>query len=95
MKTREAYLEKLEAQFEEWRAKAEVLKAKADKARTQAKIDYEKELTEIRAKQEAVQEKMKDLKDVGTGAWEDLRKGVESAWNEFTKAVDDASGRLK
>ena len=40
MDKRKAYIEKLEAQLEEWDAKIDLLKAKSKKAKAEAKIEY-------------------------------------------------------
>ena len=48
---RKAYEEKLEAQLKEWSAQVALLKAKADNARADAKIEYYKIVDTLQHKQ--------------------------------------------
>ena len=54
MGKKEAYIEKLEAQLREWSSKIDELKARADKAKADVKLEYEKQIGELRTKQETV-----------------------------------------
>jgi hypothetical protein len=38
---------------------------------------------------------MEKLRDAGGDAWEDLKKGVESAWQSMENAVQAAKARFK
>ena len=55
MGLKEAYQEKLEAQLKEWSAKFNELQAKAEIAKADAKIELQKHLQTLQAKQEAAQ----------------------------------------
>src|SRR5712664_3321776 len=83
-----AYISKLEAQMKEWEAELDRLKAKAQKAVAQGRINYEKQLNESGAKREALRRKVEELKKSGEDRWEALKAGVEGAWNEFKSSVD-------
>jgi len=87
MSIKDAYLEKMEAQLREWGAKIDELKAKADKAEAGAKIEGMKQLDSLKAKRDAAQSKLGEIKAAGEEAWEILKTGVESAWSEL-KAGD-------
>ena len=54
MGKKEAYIEKLEAQLREWSSKIDELQARADKAKADVKLEYEKQIGELRTKQETV-----------------------------------------
>jgi len=95
MNLKEAYEKKLQAQLDEWSAKIEVLKAKADKVKADARVDYSKQLEELRIKKNAANAKLAELKKAGDEAWEDLKTGVESAWDSLGKAVKAAAARFK
>jgi chromosome segregation ATPase len=92
---RKAYEKKLDAQLNELNAQIELLKAKADKAKVEAKIDYYKTLEALQHKQNDVREKLKELKTAGDEAWEDIKTGAEKAWAEVKTAYHDASSRFK
>ena len=92
MGLKEAYQEKLEAQFKEWSAKVMELQAKTEMAKADAKIELHKHLQTLKAKQEVAQQKLKELKEAGADAWEkakpDLEKALEnlkSAWESIKK----------
>jgi chromosome segregation ATPase len=93
MGRKEAYIEKLEAQLREWSSKIDELKARADKAKTDVKLEYEEKIGELRARQETVRNKLQELKDSSGEAWEGIRDGLEKAWDELKNAVSGALDR--
>lgn len=95
MSLKDAYLEKMEAQLREWGAKIDVLKAKADKAEAGAKIEYMKQLDSLKAKRDAAQTKLGEIRAAGEEAWESLKTGVEGAWSELKAAIDSAATKFK
>jgi hypothetical protein len=92
---RKAYEEKLDAQLKEWSAQIALLKARADNAKADAKIDYYKTIEALQRKQNDAREKLRELKAAGDEAWEDLKKGAEKAWAEVKIAYHDATSRFK
>jgi predicted nuclease with TOPRIM domain len=88
MGLKEAYQEKLEAQLKEWSAKAKELQAKAETAKAEVKVELQKHLEGLRAKQEAAQEKLKEIKETGAHAWEKAKPGVEKAMSDLNSAWD-------
>lgn len=95
MGLRQAYEEKMDAQLQEWGAKFEELRAQADKAEADAKIQLYAQIEALRAKQVAAAKKLRHLKEAGEDSWEDIRAGVESAWGELGKAVDTTISNFK
>ena len=85
MNSREAYVQKLKAKLDEWNATIDKLQEKADQAEAGAKIAYEKQLADLRAKREDVDEKLSEMEQAGESAWEDLKQGLENSW-EILKA---------
>ncbi|MBI5591286.1 MAG: coiled coil domain-containing protein [Deltaproteobacteria bacterium] len=96
---RKAYEEKLEAQLEEWNAQIALLKAKADKAKAEAKaeakIEYYKSIEALEHKQEAAGTKLRELKAAGDEAWESLKTGAEKVWDEVKTAYHNAASKFK
>jgi hypothetical protein len=92
---RKAYEEKLDAQLDEWNVQIELFKAKADKAKAEAKIEYYKTIEALQRKQNDAKAKLGELKTAGDEAWEDLKTGAEKAWAEVKAAYHDASSRFK
>ncbi len=92
---RDAYVQKLKAKMDEWNAEIDKIEAKADQAEAESKIEYEKQLKDLRAKRKDVEDKMAKLQQAGDGAWEDLKIGIESAWDSLGNAVKSAASRFK
>ncbi len=94
MGKKEAYEKKIEAQLKEWKIDIDKMKAKADKADAEAKLEYYKQIEDLRTKQEAAQKKLTELKSTGEAAWEDLKAGIDLAWSSLGEAVKSAKSRF-
>ena len=92
---KKAYEEKLDAQLKEWSAQIALLRAKADNAKADAKIEYYKTIEALQRKQNEARTKLHELTAAGDEAWEDLKAGVEKAWTEVKTAFHDAASRFK
>lgn len=87
---KDAYVAKMEAQMNQWGAQLKEMKAKAEKAAAQGRIDFQHKLEETRVeeKQEVARRKLDELKVAGEDRWEALKAGVEGAWTELRSSVD-------
>ena len=92
---KKAFEEKFEAQLKEWSAEIALLKAKADKAKAEVKIDYYKTLETLQVKQDAARTKLKELRSAGDDAWEDVKAGAENVWTEIKSVFQNAASRFK
>ena len=92
---RKAYEEKIDAQLEEWNAQIALLKARADKAKAEAKIEYYKTIEALQHRQDEARAKLHELKTAGDEAWEDLKTGAEKAWAEVKTAFHEAAAKFK
>ena len=90
-----AYQEKIETQLKGFAAKIEELVAKGEKAKEEAKLKYAQQIEALRAKQESVRQKLQGLKEPGGAAWDDLKKGIDSAIGDLKDAVQSAVARFK
>ncbi len=95
MSQKEAYQEKLKAQLDEWSADLDKLKARAEKAEAGLKIEYHNEIEQLRAKKEAVEQKLSELKNASEDAWEDIKAGIETSWDSLSQAIKSAVSRFK
>ncbi len=95
METKEAYKEKIEAQLREWGAKIEELRSKADQAKADAKIEYMKQVEELRKKRELAQGKLEELRSASDEAWDAIKVGVEKASADLKSAIDSAISKFK
>jgi nucleotide-binding universal stress UspA family protein len=94
-KKRKAYAEKLEAQLKEWGTEIDILKAKAEKAKAEAKIKYYESIQDLRAKQESLGQKLQELKGPGGEAWEEVKTGVDRAVKDLKEAFKRAQSKWK
>ena len=92
---RKAYEEKLDAQLKEWNAQIALLKAKAENAKADAKIDHYKTMETLQAKQDAARTTLQELRSAGDDAWEDLKSGAENVWTELKTAFQRAASRFE
>jgi hypothetical protein len=86
MKTNEVEVGKMEAQLKQWGVKLDDLVAKADQAGTEAKADYRKHIDDLRAKYQAAESKLDELKAASTDKKDTIKHGFESAWSEVEVA---------
>lgn len=82
MGLKEAYQEKIEAQLNEWSAKIKELKAKAEQAKADRKIELQKTVDDLRARKEAARKKLDEVKRAGADTWEKLRSDTDKALEE-------------
>ena len=92
---RKAYEEKIDAQLEEWSAQIALLRARADKAKAEAKIEYHETIEALQHRQDEARAKLHELKTAGDEAWEDLKTGAEKAWAEVKTAFHEAAAKFK
>ena len=95
MSIKETYQQKLKAQLDEWSAEIDKLKAKADKAEADTKLEYYEKVEDLREKQAAANAKLTGLITASDDAWEDLKAGAESAWLALGESVKSATSRFK
>ncbi len=86
MQAHEAHVGKMEAQLKQWGAKLDELVAKTKEVGAEAKVEYRKGIDDLKAKHQAAQAKLDELKAAGGEKWESLKAGVESVWGEVEAA---------
>ncbi len=92
---RKAYEEKFDAQLKEWNAQISLLRAKADNARADAKIDYYKTIDAFEHKEKEARTKLQELKTAGDEAWEAVKAGMEKIWAEVKEAYQEGASTYK
>ncbi|MCG6879073.1 MAG: hypothetical protein LJE96_08020 [Deltaproteobacteria bacterium] len=95
MSSKDAYVQKLHAKLDEWNAQIDKMKAKADQAEADSRIEYNKRIGELREKRSETKEKLEALREAGEGAWEDLKSGVQLAVESMEQALNSAKARFK
>jgi hypothetical protein len=94
MGLKEAYQEKMEAQLKEWTAKLNEYKAKADKAGADVKIQMYAHIDQLKAKKEALQQKLDEVKAASGDSWEALKAGSEKILEETKKTWEGMKSKF-
>lgn len=94
MEDRNAYQGDMEAKLQEWGAKLDEMKVKADQAGADTKAQLDKQIKELTTKREAMQQNLAELKASGDEAWESLKAGMKGAWDELTAAFEEAASKF-
>jgi hypothetical protein len=92
---RKAYEEKLDAQLDEWKAQIALLKAKADKAKAEAKIEFYKTIEALQRKQDEARAKLHELKTASDEEWEEHKTNTEKALEAFQTAFHGGAEMFK
>ncbi|MBN2365999.1 MAG: coiled coil domain-containing protein [Calditrichaeota bacterium] len=95
MKDRQMYIDKLSAQLKEWDAEISKLEAKADKVKADARIEYEKQITDLQNKKLEVKNRIGEIREAGEDAWEELKEGAEKSIQTMKNALNNALSRFK
>lgn len=95
MSEREQYIEKAKARLDQWTAEIDKLKAKAEEADADAKIEYDKQIDELRAQRDEAENKIKELQEASDEAWSDMKSGFDKAWDSMSGAFQSALARFK
>lgn len=94
MSKKEAFESKMDAQLREWNAEIEKLKARADRARADTKIEYYNRIEDLEARRQAARSKLEDMKSSGESAFENLKSGAEKAWKDLGDAMESARSEI-
>ena len=92
---KDAMLEKAEARMKQIDAEVDRLKAKAQEADADRKLELERQLSDLMGKRETFKSRVQDLKNAGEDALSDLSDGFEQAWTTLSDALDSAKTRFQ
>ena len=95
MSIKNDYQKKIEAQLHQWEAEINLLKAKAQNTEADAKINYQKNLEELKLKKGVAIKRLQEIKTSGAEAFEDLKEGAYKASAELKHGIDSALSHLK
>lgn len=99
MSSREDYLKKMKAQFDEWNYKWTIernkLEAKAQKAGSDVKRKYDQRIQELRHRRDDMKQRLGQIDTASENAWEDLKQGAEKAWETLNEALKKAKSHFE
>ncbi len=95
MEIQSAYKQKMEAQLNEWSAQINLLEAKMDNVGAEMRVKRAEELHELRSKQKAAMEKMRELGRSTGEAWEQVKLAADKMWADLKTGLTDAQSKFK
>jgi len=95
MAEKDDYIAKAKARLDQWNAEIEKLQAKAAEAETDAKIEYDKQIAELRKQRDEGEAKLKEMREASDDAWQDMKSGFDSAWDSVSNAFEKAMARFR
>ena len=94
MSDREAYRQKLEARLDEWKAQIAELEAKAKGASADARIEYDKQIDQLKEQWKDAQARLAEMSEKQGDAWSDMKAGLDAAWDDMSAAMKKAYERF-
>ncbi len=95
MSKRDAYIEKLKAQLNEWNADVKKWEAKAKGAQADMRIEYEKQLEVFRRQRDQAIEQMRQVQSAAGDAGLELVHGADEAWTKTREAFAKARSHFQ
>lgn len=90
MTTREAYVERLEAQLERWNQEVSRWEAQARAMRFEARGQCSRHLAALQAQREHARCNLHLLRNASTAAWAGVARGTDQAWERMRHAIAQA-----
>ncbi|MDX1605780.1 MAG: hypothetical protein R3202_06275 [Candidatus Competibacterales bacterium] len=91
---KDAYQQKLQAQLDEWRADIDKLRARAEQAEADTRLELQQQIEALQARHQAAAEKLDKLRQSGEEAAKTMQSGIEAAWKELEQATRSARNRF-
>ena len=95
MNVQDAYIAKMAAQLKEWNAEIKLLEAKMEKAGADFNVKRAEEMRDLRARQLAAVEKLKDLEQSSGQAWDEVKATSDKVWEDLKAGVAAAHSKFK
>ncbi|OGS98748.1 MAG: hypothetical protein A3F73_13835 [Gallionellales bacterium RIFCSPLOWO2_12_FULL_59_22] len=95
MRIQDAYKQKMAAQLKEWDAQIDLLEAKMGNIGADMRVKRAEELHELRAKQRAASEKIKELGKASGAAWEQAKETADKIWDDLKDGITSAHAKFK
>lgn len=95
MKNKELYQRKAQAQLDEWRADFDKFSAQASRASADRKIEINKHLKELENKIVEGKDRVAEMSQFRTDAWESASEGVRCGWESVKSRANRVTAELK
>ena len=95
MTERDAYVQKMKAQLDEWNAEIDKLQARTQQAKGDAKLSYEQQLKSLRRQRDDAQARLTGIQDATEDAWRQFKEGADQAWSKLKDGMENAASAFK
>ena len=95
MKIQDAYKQKIAAQLKEWTAQINLLDAKVGNASADLKVMRANQLIELRVKENAAYEKIRELEKASGEAWEQVKVTADNMWDDLKTGIAEVQSKFK
>jgi chromosome segregation ATPase len=95
MSKRTQYIEKMKARLDQWDAEIGKLEAKVEELKADARIEYQKQIQEVRRHRDEAYSKVKELQNASDEAWGDVASGFDNAWGNIVQSIETAMSRFR
>jgi hypothetical protein len=92
---RDAYVQKMKEQLDQWNAEAAKWEAKAKDAQASMKSEYEKQLNLLNSRRDEAMYQLKLLQGASTDAWQEMMKGTDQAVKSMQEAFNRARSHFE
>jgi len=87
---KDAYLDKMKAEVDQWKAEMAKLRAQVDQAEAERRIETKDAIENAEVKIRELEGRMRKIKNANEEAWDEIKESVQSAYDKVRKAVSDA-----
>lgn len=91
---KEAYIDNMAHQLKKWSARIDELESRTGQAAADVKAGYVRTIADLKVKRDILAGEIRDLKESGGEAWENVKTGVDNAWEDLKNAVHAAKERF-
>lgn len=86
--TKEIYKAKMQARLDDWSGRLAVLKARADQASADAKLELIKRAEELQRVEAAAKKQLVEVEQVLSDGWQKVKGGIETSWEQLSGSFE-------
>jgi len=95
MESKMLYQQKKQAQLDEWKAKIDLLEAKASHLSADVQLQMNDHIKILKRKTAEAEEKLSVAKNAGEDAWGSIKEGIDSVWGSLKSSFEDFAAKIK
>ncbi len=92
--TKEIYKAKMQARLDDWSGRLQVLKARADQASADAKLELIKRAEELQGLETSAKKQLAEVEQVLSESWQKVKGGVETTWDQLSGSFEAAWAKI-